>query len=307
MVIAGPTGSGKSQAALAIARRLDGVIVNADALQVYRDLRILSARPVPAEEAAVPHRLYGFVSATEAWSAAKHLESARAVLDAIWRAGQTPVIVGGTGLYIRALERGLAHVPPIPEHVRRRWREALAARGPAALHAELAERAPHEAARLRPGDSQRLVRALEVLDATGQPLSAFQAQGDANAALAGVETVRLAILPERTALYRAIDDRFERMMADGALDEARAVMSVAPDEALPARRAVGLPPLVAHLEGRLPLADAVEQAKRDSRNYAKRQMTWIRGQMQHFTAVPSAAAAIETLDEGWPDGVPERP
>lgn len=303
VVIAGPTGSGKSRAAMEIARRLGGVIVNADAMQVYRELRILTARPSPQDEAAVPHRLYGLVPVTEAWSAARHLAAARQVLAQAWTAGLTPVIVGGTGLYIRALERGLAEVPPIPEAIRKGWRERLAAEGAPALHAELARRAPGEAARLQPGDAQRIVRALEVLVATGETLSAFQAKGDTGALLDGVTLARLAILPERDRLHAAIEARFDAMMAAGALAEATDVWRLSPDPALPALRAIGLRPLIAHLRDRLPLAEAIAEAKRDSRRYAKRQATWIRGQMRHFTVAASPGGAVESLDAAWASGL----
>jgi tRNA dimethylallyltransferase len=317
VVIAGPTGSGKSRAAMEIARRLGGVIINADAMQVYRELSILTARPAPEDEAAIPHRLYGFVSITEPWSAGRHLAAARDVLAEVWDAGQTPVIVGGTGLYIRALEQGLAEVPPIPEAVRKHWRARLAAEGAAALHAELARLSADEAARLSPGDAQRIVRALEVLEATGEPLAAFQTRGDAGAALDGVAVARLAILPERERLYAAIEARFDAMMAAGALAEAHHVMRISPAPALPAPalpapvlpalRAIGLAPLIAHLRDGLPLAAAVETAKRDSRRYAKRQATWIRGQMRHFTVVASPGGAVESLDAAWTSGLSPAP
>ena len=303
VVIAGPTGSGKSRAAMEIARRLGGVIVNADAMQVYRELRILTARPSPQDEAAIPHRLYGFVPVSEAWSAARHLAATRQVLAQAWAAGLTPVIVGGTGLYIRALEGGLAEVPPIPEAVRKHWRVRLAAEGAPALHAELARRAPAEAARLAAGDAHRIVRALEVLEATGEPLAAFQAKGDSGAALDGVAVARLAILPDRDRLYAAIEARFDAMMAKGALEEAHHVMRPGLDPGRPAMRAIGLQPLIAHLRGCLPLAAAIAEAKRDSRRYAKRQATWIRGQMRHFTTVASPAGAVESLDAAWTSGL----
>jgi tRNA dimethylallyltransferase len=303
VVIAGPTGSGKSRAAMEIARRLGGVIINADAMQVYRELSILTARPAPEDEAAMPHRLYGFVSITEPWSAGRHLAAARDVLAKVWDAGRTPVIVGGTGLYIRALEQGLAEVPPIPEAVRRHWRDRLAAEGAAALHAELARLSADEAARLSPGDAQRIVRALEVLEATGEPLAAFQAKGDTGAALDGAAVARLAILPERERLYAAIEARFDAMMAAGALAEAQDVLRISPASSLPALRAIGLAPLIAHLRDGLPLTAAVETAKRDSRRYAKRQATWIRGQMRHFTVVASPGGAAESLDAAWASGL----
>jgi tRNA dimethylallyltransferase len=290
-----------------IARRIGGVIVNADAMQVYRELRVLTARPSPEDEAAVAHRLYGFVPITEAWSAARHLAAARAALAEVWAAGQTPVIAGGTGLYIRALERGLAEVPPVPDAIRRHWRDRLAREGAGPLHAELTARAPGEAARLAPGDAQRIVRALEVLDATGEPLGAFQAKGDAGAALAGAAVARLAILPGREQLYAAIETRFDAMMAAGALAEAHHVMRMSPDPALPAMRAIGLAPLLAHLSDGLPLSAAIETAKRDSRRYAKRQATWIRGQMRHFTVTASPEAAVESLDAAWPSALPPAP
>jgi tRNA dimethylallyltransferase len=268
-----------------LARNEGGVLINADAMQVYRELKILTARPSTENEAAVPHRLYGHVSAAEPYSAGRWLADAAAALSEAWRENRLPIVVGGTGLYFRALERGLAPVPPVPEEVRQRWRRALAERGAAALHAELAARAPQEASGLRPSDGQRIARALEVLEATGKPLSPFKAEDIEPGPLAGADLDRRLIVPDRAELYRRADERFLRMIAKGALDEVRKLLAMRLDPALPAMKAIGVEPLSRHLAGELSLDQAIALAQRQTRNYAKRQMTWLRHQMQDWTVV----------------------
>lgn len=275
LLIAGPTASGKSALALALAAERNGVIINADAIQVYRELRILSARPEADEEARVPHRLYGHVGVTAPYSAAAWAVEAAAEMAAAWKRGQLPIVTGGTGLYFRALEQGLAPVPPIPEEVRGHWR-----RFAGDLHAELARRDPAMAERLLPADHQRLIRALEVVDATGRSLLAWQAKGRELAPLAGVAVERRFIDLPRDALYARAEARFDWMMAEGALSEARALMGQ--DPSLPAMKAIGMPELTAHLRGELPLAEAIARAKTATRHYIKRQLTWWRGQAGHW-------------------------
>ena len=291
ILIAGPTASGKSAAALALARRLGGMIVNADAMQVYAELKVLSARPGPEDERVAPHRLFGHVPASEAYSAARWLEDARHALADAWGQGQVAIVVGGTGLYFRSLEKGLSDVPDVPPEIRSKWRRALAERGPEALHGELAARAPDEARRLRPSDGQRIARALEVLEATGEPLGVHHARA-VPSPLAGAEVTRLAIVPDRAALYRRCDERFLRMLDEGALDEVRRLLALNLDPALPAMRAIGVAPLARHLCGDIPLDEAVRIAQRETRNYAKRQLTWLRHQMEGYEPVPDAAAVV---------------
>jgi tRNA dimethylallyltransferase len=292
ILIAGPTASGKSAAALDLARRLGGLIVNADAMQVYRELKVLSARPGPEEERLAPHRLFGHVPAREAYSAARWLDDARQALAEAWGQGRSAIVVGGTGLYFRSLEQGLSDVPDVSPEIRSKWRRALAGRGAGALHNELAARAPDEARRLRPTDGQRIARALEVLEATGEPLSAHHARTSAASPLAGATVIRLAIIPDRAALYRRCDDRFVRMIEQGALEEVRRLVALDLDPALPAMRAIGVAALARHLAGDLGLDEAIRIAQRETRNYAKRQLTWLRHQMPGFEPVPDATAAV---------------
>jgi tRNA dimethylallyltransferase len=274
LVITGPTASGKSGLALALAEALDGALINADALQVYRELRILTARPSDADLARAPHHLYGVLDATEACSAARWRDLARAAIAAA--APRRPIVVGGTGLYLRALLRGLAPLPPVPAAVR----EAAAARrralGPEAFHREVAARDPAMAAKLPVGDRQRLIRAWEIFEATGTPWSAWLA-APAEAAPDDLRFGVLAVAPPRAELYRAIDQRLVRMVAAGALDEVRAIMDL--DPALPIHKALGAREFAAHLRGDLELEAALAQAQRATRHYAKRQMTWLRHQL----------------------------
>ncbi len=288
LLIAGPTASGKSAAALAFARERNGVIINADALQVYRELRILSARPTPEEEAQVPHRLYGHVAAEQPYSVAAWLTEARREMEDAWAQGRLPIVTGGTGLYFRALERGLAPVPAIPEEVRSRWR-----RFAGDLHAELLARDPAMAARLGPGDTQRLTRALEVVEATGRSLLDWRREGQEGAALEGVEVERILMDVPRAELHARAAQRFDDMLAAGALAEARAMMHL--DPALPVMKAIGLPELIAHLKGETSLDEAAAKAKAATRQFIKRQGTWLRGQMAHWRQ-----GGEEPLDVGPP-------
>jgi tRNA dimethylallyltransferase len=294
ILIAGPTASGKSALALELATGLGGVIVNADSMQVYRDLRIITARPSPEEEKLLPHRLYGHVDAAENYSVGRWFgEAAAAVAQA--RRGQQPAIVtGGTGLYFSTLTRGIAAVPPIPAHIRRDVRGRLAGEGVAALQAELALRDPATAARLKPGDRARITRALEVVLATGRSLSEWQADNSPPGVdLAGA--IKVFLMPQRDELGARIDARFDAMMAAGALEEVRALAARALDPNLPAMKAHGVPWLIRHLEGKITLAEAVAQAKRDTRRYTKRQTTWFRNQLPQFEWVEPqhAAAAVK--------------
>lgn len=275
LLIAGPTASGKSALALERAAGLGGVIINADALQVYAPLRILSARPSPEEEASVPHRLYGHVGAEQPYSVASWLADARREMEQAWTQGLLPIVTGGTGLYFRALEQGLAPVPEIPEQVRARWRGFEGD-----LHAELGRRDPAMAAKLLPTDRQRLSRALEVVDATGRSLRDWQRDGQDQAPLAGVAVERIFIDVPREDLHARAAARFDAMMAAGALEEARAMAGL--DPMLPAMKAIGLPELLAHLRGEISLDEAVTRAKAATRQYIKRQLTWWRGQMAHW-------------------------
>jgi tRNA dimethylallyltransferase len=291
ILIAGPTASGKSAAALDLAQRFGGVVINADSMQVYRELAVLTARPSEAEMQRAPHCLYGTVPASEPYSVGRFLEdAARALRDAKVE-GRLPVFVGGTGLYFKALTEGLAAVPDVPPEIRAHWRAEAERIGTDGLYRALQARDPVMAARLRPSDPQRLLRALEVIDATSVSLAEWQG-ADAAAVLHPEGLLRIVIAPEREALYAAIDARFDRMIEQGAIEEVRALLALGLDPALPAMRAHGVRELAAYLAGDSSLEAAVEKAKTESRRYAKRQMTWLRRFMQDWQWFPNAAAAV---------------
>jgi tRNA dimethylallyltransferase len=277
VVVTGPTASGKSGLALALARAFDGVIVNSDAMQVYRELAVLTARPSAEDMALAPHRLYGVLPGATACSAGRWRGQALAEIAAAQKAGRLPLVVGGTGLYVRALVRGLTELPAIPAALRQAARERHRAIGGPALHAELARRDPATAGRLRPGDTQRLIRAWEVLEATGRSLAEWQAADGGEAA--PYRFLCIALMPPRGTLHAACDGRFLRMLEAGALDEVRALLALGLDPGLPVMKALGVPELAAHLHGALPLKAAVRQAQQATRRYAKRQTTWLRTQM----------------------------
>ncbi len=297
ILLAGPTASGKSRLALELAERLGGVVINADSMQVFRELRVLTARPDPAEEARVPHRLYGHVSASERYSVGRWLEDAAAALAEARSAGRRPILAGGTGLYFKALTEGLAAVPAIPADVR----ERLARDGenlPAAiLHGRLAARDPEGAAALRPSDRGRILRALEVLEVTGVPLRIWHSR-HGTPVLAGEGALRLVLSPDRAELHRRIDARVEAMLAAGAVDEVRRLAALDLDPAMPAMKAIGVRPLLAHLRGELDLAAATGRIQAETRQYAKRQATWFRHQMTGWTVlVPGRATVADVLPE----------
>jgi tRNA dimethylallyltransferase len=292
LLIAGPTASGKSHLALRLAERLGGALINADSMQVYRDLRILTARPSVAEAARVPHLLFGQVDGAINYSVGRYVEDAAAALAQVRADGRLPIFVGGTGLYFKALTQGISDMPRVPEAVRVEWRARAETMPVGALHAELAVRDPLMAARLKPSDPQRILRALEVHTATGQSLAVFQAAK--GKPLLDVETCRAIFLaPERAALRAAIDRRFEAMLESGALEEVAALGERRLDPALPVMRALGVPQLLRHLAGESDLATVAEQAKRDTRAYAKRQFTFARHQLPLFQwASPEEAEAV---------------
>lgn len=289
ILIAGPTASGKSALALAVAAQCGGCVINADSMQVYRDLRIITARPSSEEEARVPHRLYGHVDAAVNYSVGHYLRDADAAIEAVRRCDRVPILVGGTGLYFKALTRGLAAVPPIPDAVREQVRATLAQHGPEALHAALARHDPAAAARLNRRDRIRIARALEVITATGRPLADWQRDGAAPM-IDTARAVKLFLAPERSALYARIDARFAQMLAAGALEEVGRLAARGLDPLLPAMKAHGVPWLLRHVRGEMPLAAAAAQAQADTRHYAKRQFTWFRHQLPDWPQVAPAAA-----------------
>ncbi|GAB5471479.1 MAG: tRNA (adenosine(37)-N6)-dimethylallyltransferase MiaA [Rhodospirillales bacterium] len=274
-VLAGPTASGKSALALDLAEAFSGTVINADASQLYRELPILSAQPHAADRARAPHRLYGCRSAGEPASAGQWRDWALAEIAAAQAAGRQPLLVGGSGLYLQALSRGLAPIPPVPVAVRTAAEALLEELGPAGLHARLAREDPATAAALAPGDRQRLLRAWSVLRASGRPLSAWQS--DARAA--APKLTWIVLLPERAWLRQAVAARFEAMLAAGALEEVRRLLALNLDPTLPAMKAVGVRELTAVLDGRASLEAASAQAVTATRQYLKRQTTWLRHQV----------------------------
>jgi tRNA dimethylallyltransferase len=278
IVVGGPTASGKSALALRLAQATGGVIINADSMQLYRELRILTARPTPEDEARAPHRLYGILNAEDPASAGRWLELAGAAIAEAGTEARPAIVVGGTGLYLHALLHGLAPVPEIPAAVRNAARARGAALGAPALHAELAERDPAMAARLRPTDRQRLIRAYEVIVGTGRSLAGWLEAPPVRIELPKAWT-GIALMPPRAALYDRIGHRLRAMIEQGGLAEIEALRRrrLAPD--LPLMKAVAVPELLAHLEGRIDLAGAIERAIVQTRRYAKRQLTWLRHQL----------------------------
>jgi len=277
MLVAGPTASGKSGLAMALAEAVDGVVINADSMQVYRELPLLTAQPDADDLACAPHRLYGIVSVGESFSVAAWRQMAVAEIAAAVRDRRLPILCGGTGLYLKALTEGLADIPAVPETVRQAARALHDRLGGIAFRALLAERDPVTAARLAPGDRQRLCRAWEVVEATGRPLADWQAAAAAPADAPAASTILLA--PPRAGLYAACDTRFDAMLAAGALAEVAALDRLDPAPDLPAFRALGVADLRRHLAGEADLEAAVAAAKQATRNYAKRQMTWFRHQL----------------------------
>ncbi|AEI03806.1 tRNA dimethylallyltransferase MiaA [Afipia carboxidovorans OM5] len=281
VLIAGPTASGKSALALALAEAAGGTVINTDSMQVYRDLRVLTARPTIEEEVCAPHRLYGHVDAAVNYSAGAWVNDAAAVLAEVHAEGRLPIFIGGTGLYFKALTRGLSDVPPVPDEVRQGVRARLDRDGPEALHEELARRDPQAAARLKPRDRVRIARALEVVEATGRPLADWHAHG-LPPLLPAEGVTALFLAPDRAALYERIDRRFEVMAASGALAEAEALGRRGLDPLLPAMKAHGVPALIRHLAGELTREEAIAIGQIDTRHYAKRQFTWFRHQLPEF-------------------------
>jgi tRNA dimethylallyltransferase len=294
VLIAGPTASGKSAVALELAARRGGVIINADSMQVYRDLRVITARPSREEELRAPHRLYGHVDAAETYSAGRWLEDVGVALAEANVAGTPPIIVGGTGLYFRLLTTGIAAVPPIPRQIRDRLRARLEAEGAPALHAELADRDPASATRLSPRDRSRVVRALEVIEATGRSLHAWH--GESAAPLVAPDSAaKLFLAPERDSLRSRIETRFDAMLAAGAGEEVRALAARGIDPLMPAMKAHGVPWLIRHFRGEIDLEEAAVQAKADTRRYAKRQFTWFRNQLADWPWSPPETALQNLL------------
>jgi len=285
-LIAGPTASGKSALGQKLAQATGGEIVNADSMQLYAGLRVLSAGPGPEELAAAPHHLFGMVDPADGWSVGRWLRAASEVITDIGARGRDAIVVGGTGLYFSALTQGLAEIPAIPADVRRAAAAEFDEMGEPAFRARLAAIDPAAATRIAPGDRQRLVRAWEVHAATGTSLTDHQSS--ATGALPAGSWTAVALEPPREALYARCGARLEGMIADGALDEVRALMARGLDPTLPAMKAVGVRELAAHLRDETDLPTAIAAAQQETRRYAKRQMTWIRGQMSDWRRIDAA-------------------
>ncbi len=278
ILITGPTASGKSALALKYAIDHDGVVINADSMQVYDTLRILTARPFEGDMKGIAHHLYGHVPATRAHSTGDWLRDVLALLPGLRRQGKLPIFVGGTGLYFKALTGGLSDMPPIAEEIRGNLRSRLKQEGAQQLHAELERRDPVVARSLKPSDGQRIVRALEVLSATGRSIAAFQNRPGLKI-IDPDRAMKLIVLPDRSILHDRINKRFASMMEQGALEEVRALRALRPDVDVPAMKAIGVQQIADMLDGRMTSEMVIERASALTRQYAKRQMTWFRNQM----------------------------
>lgn len=278
VIVAGPTGSGKSALALALAEKFGGTVINADSMQVYRDLRILTARPSEEDEARAPHRLYGVFDAAEHCSVARWCGMAVAAVEEARSAGRLPIVCGGTGLYLKALTEGLSPMPDIPDDLRADLRERYTDVDGAELHQALTEADPQSAASIPPTDRQRMLRALEVWAATGRSLQDWQAVPP-EPVLPKAAFHTILLLPPRQPLYDSCDQRLQGMIAAGALDEVRALKARNLDPELPAMKALGVDALMRHLDGALDLDTAVAAAQQATRRYVKRQFTWFTRQI----------------------------
>ena len=278
VLIAGPTASGKSRAALALAERLGGSVINADSMQVYEDLRILTARPDDEEVARVPHRLYGTVAGSVAYNVGLWCSDVARAIAEEEAQGRLPIIIGGTGLYFKALLEGLSPIPDIPSDIRDHWRQAARQADPATLHDLLRARDPIMAERLRPSDPQRIVRALEVWDATGRSLAAWQEE-QGTGILAPADCLKFVLAPERQTLHEKIDRRFDIMVESGAITEVERLLEQGLQPDLPIMRAHGVRPIGGFLRNDWSLEEAADQTKAETRQYAKRQFTWLRRNM----------------------------
>lgn len=295
VLIAGPTASGKSALALSIAERVGGTVINADSMQVYRDLRVITARPTPEEERRAPHALYGHVDAAANYSTGRWIADAARTFNEVQAAGRLPIFVGGTGLYFRALLRGLSDIPPVPTEVRARVRSEAEGLTAPDLHARLARLDPRMAKGLRPSDRQRILRALEVFAATGRSLAEWQEKP--GIPMIGPDEVAAVFLSvEREVLRQRIDDRFDMMLKSGALDEVKKMAARDLAVTLPAMKAHGVPWLIRHLKGKISLEDAATGGKADTRRYSKRQETWFRHQLKEFEWVKPERALEFLLD-----------
>lgn len=278
ILITGPTASGKSALAIDMAKRHNGVVINADSMQVYDTLHVLTARPFEADMQSVSHHLYGHIPSSQHYSTGEWFRDAVEVLEAVRRDGRIPVFVGGTGLYFKALTGGLSDMPAVPADIREDVRRRLQEDGAEALHAVLSQKDPETAQTLRPGDGQRIARALEIFAATGQSIRLFQAR-HGPVAIDPDQALKIVVLPDRALLRQRIDRRFAGMLDGGAVDEVKMLLSLDLKPEMPAMKAIGVPQIAAMLAGTMSKDEVVETASAATRQYAKRQMTWFRNQL----------------------------
>lgn len=299
LCLLGPTGAGKTEAALALAERFSGSVINFDSRQVYRDLPVTTAQPSAGERARCPHLLYGFLGSEEALSAWRYAELAKQAIAGVLEAGGTPILVGGTGLYLRALLEGMSPIPPVPEDVRARLAEEWQELGPEAMHARLRGVDPDYAARIHPHDRQRVTRALEVFTATGKPLSHWHAQ---NTGALGLPCLKLGIRMDKDALHRRLARRIEIMLEQGALEEVEQALKHCPDPDAPGLTGIGCAELAAYLRGNLRLVDATWTWLANTRAYAKRQATWFKKDLEIHWFDAADLAGMLDLAGAWLDG-----
>jgi tRNA dimethylallyltransferase len=294
VLIAGPTASGKSELAIRVAERLGGVVINADSMQVYMLLNVLTARPRPQDMREIPHFLYGHIDPGQAYSVGAWLRDVEGLFESGAIAGRTPVFVGGTGLYFKALTEGLSEMPVVPQDVRDRWRKRLEIEGPARLHAELAARDPEAGGMIRATDPQRIVRALELLEISGETLAELRARRD-RPLMDTVRSVRIVLSPEPAILKERIEKRLEAMISSGAEDEVRTLIARRLNPAMPVMKAIGVREICSYISGQVSLEEAMSRVKTATQRYAKRQRTWFRHQFGpewHVATTPEDAFSL---------------
>jgi tRNA dimethylallyltransferase len=290
IILSGPTASGKSALALVIARACNAVIINCDSKQLYAEIPIITAQPTAAEKAEVPHDLYGVISVAEDCSVGRWVEMAKIVIDKVHAAGKLPLLVGGTGMYVKALTEGIPEMPDIDEEIRRNARSCMLEMGSEAMYETLEKEDPVMAARLEKNDSQRITRAYEVLKQTGKSLDWWQKQ-PAKTVYPPENFLKFFLSPPREVVYANCNTRFEKMMEAGVMQEIAALDAMGLSPELPSMKAHGVPELLAYLHGEMSLEDAIDQAQKNTRHYIKRQFTWFRHQMKDTVVLEGEGAA----------------
>jgi len=294
IVVMGPTASGKSAVAVELAKKLDGVIINCDSMQVYRDLHVLTARPREDEMEGIPHQLYGVVPASVRFNAAQWVHYAVPEIEGAFNFGKTPILVGGTGFYVKALMEGLSEIPDIPAKVAEAGRQQLAAMGNENFYIDLCRKDPKVKEKLHPSDSQRLLRAWEVMAHTGKSIYDWQSENQAVPPAPYAFKV-VTLQPDREWIYERVNTRFDQMLTQGALEEVKALKEQGLDPTLPCMKSIGVPELIQVLEGTMTLTEAADKAKQNSRHYVKRQLTWLRTQIRADVVVDKCPANVEEI------------